>query len=364
MKRCIITIIITAVLFILSVPVCTFAEDMSPAEGEIYSQLDGILEDSDIGCDTAEISSFSFGDLIDAVKNRTAADTSAPLKLLGGLLAVIAFTAVLKCIGGIYFKTASELYSTVSVVLASSAAAAPVLELFGEAVDGVKKFGSFISVYIPVFSGITVASGGISTAGAYDAAVLVASELFVQLSSGLLIPMLSIVIMLSVVGSVFRDIDISSIASSVKKIITWMMTVSMTLFTAFLTLKCTLTGKADGISSKAARFVISGTVPIVGSAVNDAYSTVRSSFDMIRGTVGVTGCIAAALIILPPLMRILLLRIVICIGSAAAELFSTESVSKLLKSFDSGLAIVQSILICYIVMFVLSTAIILQTVGG
>ena len=363
MKRCIITIITAAVLFIIAAPVFAFAEDIPSAEKEVYSQLDDILEDSDIGCDTAEISSFSFKELIETLKNRTEAEASAPLKLLGGLLTVIAFTAVLKCIGGIYFKTASELYSTVSVLLASSATAVPVMELFGESVDSVKKCGSFIAVFIPVFSGITAASGGISTAGAYDAAVLVASELFVQLTSGLLIPMLSIVIMLSVVGSVFKDIDISSIASSVKKIITWLMTLSMTVFTAFLTLKCTLTGKADGISSKAARFVISGAVPIVGSAVNDAYSTVRSSFDMIRGTVGVTGCIGAALIILPPLIRILVLRIVLCIGSAAAELFSTESINKLLKAFDSGLAIAQSILICYIVMFVLSTAIILQTVG-
>ena len=138
------------------------------------------------------------------------------------------------------------------------------------------------------------------------------------------------------------------------------MTIAMTLFTGFVTLKCTLTAKADGAATKTAKFMMSGFVPIVGSAVSDAYSTVRSSFDVIGGTVGTAGVFAVILILLPPVVEIVIFRFVMWIGAAAAEMFSSAALSKLLKGFDSGLAIAQSVLICYGLMFVLSTAILMQ----
>ena len=135
------------------------------------------------------------------------------------------------------------------------------------------------------------------------------------------------------------------------------------VFTGFVTFKCTLAGKADGAATKTTRMVISGIVPVVGGAVSDAYATVRSSFDIVRGTVGTGGCIAVVLIILPPVIQVLAVRLVMWIGSAAAELFEEKAMQKLLDSLDSGLAIAQSVLVCYGVMFVICTGILMQTVG-
>ena len=156
----------------------------------------------------------------------------------------------------------------------------------------------------------------------------------------------------------------SGVVQLLKKVITWTMTITMTVFIGFVTLKCSLAGKTDGAATKAARFVISGSVPVVGGAVSDAYAAVRSSFDLIRGTVGTVGCIAVLLIVLPPVIQLMLFRFVMWIGAAAAELFSAEHMKKLLSSFDSALAIAQSVLACYGVMFVLCTGILMHTAGG
>ena len=107
--------------------------------------------------------------------------------------------------------------------------------------------------------------------------------------------------------------------------------------------------------------MISGLVPVVGGAVTDAYATVRSSFDIVRGTVGAGGCIVMIIMILPPVLHILVYRAVIWAGEAAADIFGEEQMSGVLKSLDSGLAIAQTVLICYGMMFVLCTAILMQT---
>jgi stage III sporulation protein AE len=174
------------------------------------------------------------------------------------------------------------------------------------------------------------------------------------------VPVLGLTAVLAVSGSVFPNSSGEAFLGLIKKVVTWGMTVVMTLFTGFVTLKCSLAAKADGVATKTAKFMISGFVPVVGSAVSDAYSTVRGSFDVIGGTVGTAGIFAVLLIMLEPAAEIVLFRLVMWIGTAAAEMFSAEPVAKLLKGLDSGLAIAQSVMICYAVMFVISTAILIQ----
>ena len=64
---------------------------------------------------------------------------------------------------------------------------------------------------------------------------------------------------------------------------------------------------------------------------------------------------------LPPVIEILIFRAVIWAGTTAAELFSAAPLVKLLKGLDSGLAIAQCVLISYMVIFVVSTAILIQS---
>ena len=354
----------TILLTLLAVPMSAFGEEDDSAADSYYSQLDDILADHDIGSDTGELSGADFKEIKDMIIDRIGFEVGDVTKLLGTLIFVIVITAVLKSAGSGIFENSADIFGTVSVLTAVTVIAPPLFDVLGNTVTAVETGGSFIAVFIPVFAGITAAMGGVTSAGIYDIAVLGASELFVQFSAGILMPVVTSSVMLAVTGSVFGGESLGSIVRLAKKLITWGVTVAMTLFTGFLTMKCTLAGKADGAATKTTRFIISGMVPVVGGAVSDAYSTVRGSFDMIRSTVGTAGCGALLLIFLPPVLRLMVFRAVLWTGGAAAELFSADSMAKLLKALDDGLAIAQCILVCFGVMFILSTAILLQTAGG
>ena len=309
----------------------------------------------------SDVSGMGFSDIIDAVRTSAAAKAGAPLKMLGTLLAVSVFTSVIRSVGESTFpEKSSQLYDMVCVIAAVAVTAPQLMTVYGSAMNAVERVGGFITVFVPVFSVIVIAGGGITSGGTYNLMTLGASEAMVILSRSYFMPVVSLMAVLAVSGSAFPYPSLESIAGIIKKITTWTMTIAMTLFTGFVTLKCTLTAKADGAATKTAKFMMSGFVPIVGSAVSDAYSTVRSSFDVIGGTVGTAGVFAVILILLPPVVEIVIFRFVMWIGAAAAEMFSSAALSKLLKGFDSGLAIAQSVLICYGLMFVLSTAILMQ----
>lgn len=362
MKR----IIITAAVFVLmlwaAVPLGACA-DYSEAESELNGQVNDMLAEYDIGLDCGDLAGMSFSELLAEVRSAVAARASAPLKMLGTLIVVSVFTAVVRSVGGAASpeKAVPQTYDMVCVITAVAVITPQIMAVYRRAEEAVERVGGFIAVFVPVFSGMTIASGGVLSGSLYNAAALGASEVIVGLSASYLMPVLSMTAVLAVTGSVFPGNPSDSIIALLKKVITWGITIVMTLFTGFVTLKCTLAGRADGAATKTAKFIISGTVPIVGGAVSDAYSSVRGSFDVMVSTAGIAGTAAVLLIMLPPVIEILIFRAVIWAGTTAAELFSAASLVKLLKGLDSGLAIAQCVLISYMVIFVVSTAILIQS---
>lgn len=364
MKKSIIIILMFFILTVMVCPMQSFAVEYTDSETEIGQQIDDIMSDYDIGYSYGDISSLSLGELITMVKDSFIARISAPLKVFKTIIIVVLFTAVMKSAGESVFSSgvSSSLYSMICVMAAVTVIMPQLFTVYEESLTAVERSGSFILVFVPVFTGITVATGGITTAGIYNVLILGASELIVELSRHFLIPVLSVTAVLAVSGSIFPNVSLESIVGLLKKIITWGMTISMTLFTGFVSMKCTLGGKADGVATKTARFLISGTVPVVGGAVSDAYATVKSSFDVIQGTVGTVGVIAIIIIMLPPVLELLIFRCIMWTGTAVAELFSAEPLVKLMKGIDSGLAVAQSVLVCYSVIFILCTGILMKCI--
>lgn len=340
-----------------------YAAELTASE-EISSQVDEMLEDYSIDYSISDMTELSPGDLISAVGEALSSRIQAPFRLLGIIMVIIVFSAFMKSSGETAFPESSlaNIYNLVCTVSAVAVISPPLLEAYENAAAAIDRGGGFMLVFVPVFSGIIMISGGITSAGLYNAVTIAASELVMQLSANFFMPLVSASAALAVSGSVFPNVSVDGIIRLIKKLVTWGLTVSVTLFTGFVSLKCTVGTAVDGFAAKTAKFMISGFVPVIGGAVSDAYSTVKGSFGVMKCTAGTAGTIAVVLILLPPVLEILAFRAVMWIGSSAAEMFSVQPVEKLLKNLDSGLSIAMSILVCFSMMFIISTAIMMK--GG
>ncbi|MBR5513825.1 MAG: hypothetical protein IKV85_07570 [Ruminococcus sp.] len=359
--RYIFTTVLSLLLIFLGIsPLASCASETYDYASEITEELDGIFSDYDTGIELSDMDDLSIENIWRDVWNGFISRISAPAKLLSSVFLVIVFAAVMKSAT----DTKDEIFNIVCVIASVIVILPQLTEVYGELLGAVQKMGGFISVYVPVLSGISVACGGFSTAGVCHMLLLAASEVIVRLSESYLLPILGITASMGAAGSIFPNTSLESIVNLLKKTVTWAISVTMTLFSGFVALKCTITGRADGAAVKTAKMLVSGFVPIVGGAVSDAYSTVKGSFEVIGGTVGVAGIIAIAVVIIPTLLELLVYRFVMWAGSAAADVFGSDSISKLLKCIDSGFAIAQCVLICYSVIFILCTAILMKTFGG
>lgn len=335
------------------------------AEGDDYyaemsAELDDILSEFDLELETADVNSLTFENLWDRLYRAVSDKLNAPMRILSGIFLVIILSTITKSA----IDTTDEIYNIIAVIASSAVIIPQIIGVYEDILTTIQRTGGFIIVFVPVLSAVSVACGGFTSAGMCHMLLLGASEVIVRLSESYLMPILSVIASLGITGSVFPSTSLDSIVNLLKKTLTWAISLVMTLFSGFVTLKCSIAGRTDGVTAKTAKMIVSGFVPIAGGAVSDAYATVKGSFEVVGGTIGTAGIIGIVLILLPAILEILVYRFVMWAGSAVADVFSADAMSKLLKSMDSGFAIAQCVLICYSVIFILCTAILMKTFGG
>ena len=364
MKRFVVIFAVIAAVFLGISPISAYAEEQPEVGEDILRELDEILGEYAPEVSSGDLSSLSFGEILGFMRDRLADRLDAPRQLLVTLFLVVVSGAVMRSFAGAAVSEQSaDIYGMVCVMAAAAVIMPRLLAIYREVLGIVELCGGFVAVFVPVLTTVAVCCGKFTAAGVCHGLILTASELMVQLSGAYLMPVLTVMAALAVTGSVFPESSMDGLAAMLKKGVTWLMTAVMTLFSGFVTLKCSIAGKADGAAVKTAKMLVSGFVPIVGGAVSDAYSTVKGSFEVIGGTVGTAGIVGIAVIMLPMVMELVIYRAVMWIGAAASDIFSAAEIGRLLRAIDGGLAIAQGVLVSYLVMFVVCAAILMQTLG-
>lgn len=309
--------------------------------------------------DNVDIDNFIY-----AVGNMLKSNIYEPLKILSCIIGIILITAVFDTLKN--SSTSAALDGTLSVVSTLcliSVTAPPMLELVEELSNTVINSSSFMMIYVPVISVLIVTSGQQISGGAFYAMMIYISNAILQIASKIIIPLLKCVISLSIVSSVSDKVSLGGFISLFKKTVKWLLCFCMSLFVAFITMKSIVTVAEDTISNKVVKFAINNFVPLVGGALSDAYQTVVSCVGLLKSGVGVAAMIAIFAIFLPAILKCAIWQAVVAIGSALCEVFEIKKTCALLNSLGTVISAINAILLSIMVIYIVSTAIII-IVGG
>ena len=281
---------------------------------------------------------------------------SQPFAMLGGLLTVILFAALLQGIQDDPKRRAvGQVYEFVCALAAVAVLAEPLCQSFAAVESALSQGASFMTLFVPVFAGILAAGGTVTSAVSYQTAVVALADGVMQMITRVLLPFCTMGFSLAIVDAVSPSVSVGGLLRLSRKFTTWVLGLLMTLFLGVLSMQNWLGGSLDTAASKTTKYVIANFVPVVGNAVSDAYTTVRSSLQILRSTTGVIGIVSLCVLFLPPLVQLLLYRAVVAVGAAAAELFGTKSLLRLLRGTQQALAIAFALLVCFGIMFVVAT---------
>ncbi len=326
------------------------------------SETASALEGSGITPENSGAAGLSFSGVLKSLWELLKSRAVEPLKLFCAL-----FGVTLMCVLAQSMTEQGNLkgvFSAVGALCGAGIAAAAVGNVLEEALGALSSAANFTLVFIPAFTGIAAMMGHATSASAVNSAVLAATQLFSQIAVNLLAPLCAAILGVSAAGAAEPSLKLDKLAEGIKKIVVWGLTLIMTIFISVLSVQTVVTSSADSSAIKAAKFMVSQGVPIVGGTISDAVNMVSGGLSMLKGSVGTYGIIGAAAIILPVLAVLFCYRAALTLAEYTAEVFGQKELAGLYKSCGAVMAIITAVAVCFLVLNFLAVFIMLSITGA
>lgn len=350
-----------------------FAEDSSESgvteqAQSVFSELLSSLEEetkealSEIGIDDADYTqllSLSPKRVVDAILELITGKMSEKLKAVGFVCALLVLSAVLDG----FAQPGSTMHSVFSVfttLLIVVSLLLPVSESLVQAFSAMELSSNFLLAYIPAFAGVISMSGKPLSSAAYSSVMIGLSNLLAQCNVKVFLPVVQVFFSLNISSSVQPKYDFNSLVAFFKKAVTVLLGFSATIFTGLLTIKGSLASAGDSVAVRGVKMLVGSAVPVVGSALSDAYTSVLGSITLIQNAVGIFGIVVFALMHVPVILDLLLWYLALSFTASVSEALGQKQAATLLNGIASTVSLVNTLVIFTAFILIISTGIMLN----
>ena len=381
LKKAAVIFLVLAVVLCLS-QVTAFAADSQSATQSTANDINSIYDTSDLynslsddvkqsleniginGIDGQQISQISFTEVVNEIVKLAGENSAGPLKAVISLTALILICSLLSSYKNSLSSELSSSLGIAAVLCATCTAALPAIRVIADMSAVVKTASAFMLAFVPVMVMIMSSTGHAVSGASYYAMMIGAGEGVGQLSSKVIVPFLNMFLGVSVTASVCPETRLSGISSVISKAVKWILGFVMTVFTAVLSFKQLITASVDDVSTRAVRFTLNSFIPIVGSALSDAYKTVQGSVNLLKSGLGIFVIISIAFVFLPIILNSLLWIFTLSAGKLFADTLGINQVKNLLEGVSTVLSTLLAIVLCIMSVYIISTALVLLLGGG
>lgn len=219
-----------------------------------------------------------------------------------------------------------------------------------------------IEIITPILATLTVLTGGTSAAAIYQPSAIFLSGGAVEIVSGFIFPATIAVVVLNFMSKLNPQMSFSGVAKLIKNIMKWVIGITVTVFSIFITMQSSAASLFDGIIFKATKYVVGNSVPIVGNFLSSGFDMLASAGLLIKSSVGICGLLLLLSEILQPIILLaafsMILKFVGAIVQPIGEnvLYSLLSdLSKDIEFFIAGLLTV-AFMYALVIMLIINSA--------
>lgn len=205
----------------------------------------------------------------------------------------------------------------------------------------------------PILLTTLTALGGVNSVGIYQPAMGILSGMVISIFTKILLPIFIFKIIFNIISNLSSGIKFNKFADFFGSTFKWIIGIVVTIFTAFLSVQGLMAGSIDGISIKAAKYTIKGSVPIIGGFLSDGMGLIMMSSSLIKNAVGVSGLLLMLCTIILPVIKIIVFTFMVKITSAILEPIADARMSNFVntisKSISMTLALVLGVAFMYLI---------------
>ena len=199
-----------------------------------------------------------------------------------------------------------------------------------------EEISSFFASLIPVAVGVSALGGAVATASVQAVGMYTTVSLVGRSASAVMLPLVGFGFATSMLTSLGSD-HVGAISKGIKSVFGWLIGIMTALIGGTLSLQTMISAAQDSAAMRTARYMASGLIPVVGSTVSGALSTLASGISYAKGVIG-AGAIAAIIsIAVAPLVSLLLYRFALSGASMIATMLGAREADGIFTSFRFSL---------------------------
>ena len=205
----------------------------------------------------------------------------------------------------------------------------------------------------PLYVSLFAAGGSTASAAAAGAGFTAFLSLLELFSTTLLPPLLRLLLALSLLSALGNASLVRELSSRISGLATFFFSVLSFLLLASLAFQSILASSTDSVALRTVKYTASSAIPHVGSTLSGALGALHASLSLLRGALGGTSVIALLVLLLPPLVEILLLRLILSLSASVAAFTETAILSDVIARFRRVLDLLLAALVLSALLFLL-----------
>ncbi len=368
-----VTFIIVFVILLLGSLLSVSAEEADTSVeydfSELYESLSNEVRQSmiNIGADSADafiLSELSFDSIMSEIQATAAENVQSPLSGLISIIALLLICSMLSAYQSSLSPDVGATLNTASALCITCAVLTPAIGTISSACDIIINASNLMLAFVPIAGMLMVSSGQPFASSAYCASVIAAGQGVARAAEYIVLPFLNMFLGLSISGGISPNINLKGFTTLISKVFKWFLAFSMTVFTSVLGIKQLVTNSLDNVSGRTVRFALSSFVPVVGSALSEAYRTVSGSVSVLKSGLGVFVILAVAVTFLPIIIQCFLWAVALNTGKATAEVMGLNQSAQLLEGISSVFSVIIAVVLCVMTVYIISAAMVLVIGSG
>lgn len=183
----------------------------------------------------------------------------------------------------------------------------------------IKQVKTQIEIITPILATLTVLTGGTGSAAIYRPSAIFLSGGAVEIISGFIFPATVTVIVLGFMSYLNPQMSFSGVTALIKNIMKWVIGITVTVFSIFITAQSSASSLFDGIIFKATKYVVGNSVPLVGNFLSSGFDMLTSAGLLIKSSVGLCGIIMLLIEIAGPAVLVISFSIILKFVGAVVQ---------------------------------------------
>lgn len=201
-------------------------------------------------------------------------------------------------------KDGVSVVTLVGAIAVTTVAVADIHSLIGMGREAIRQMETLSKVLLPAMAVATAAAGAPAGAAARQFATMLFADVLLTTINRVLLPLVYAYVAASTANAALGNEGVKKMAELIKWLVTSVLTLLLLAFVGYLSVSGVIAGTTDAVALKAAKFAVSGMVPVVGGILSDAAETVLAGAGLLKNSVGVAGMLAVLAICVVPFLQL------------------------------------------------------------